>query len=53
MKAGTAQKICLNLISSMIMVKMGFVAEGMMVAMVPTNEKLRRRREKIDLKLQK
>jgi N-acetylmuramic acid 6-phosphate (MurNAc-6-P) etherase len=43
----------LNLISNMIMVKMGFVADGMMVAMVPTNEKLRRRREQIDLKLQK
>ena len=53
LKAGTAQKICLNLISNMIMVKMGFVAEGMMVAMVPTNEKLRRRREKIDRKLNK
>ena len=53
LKAGTAQKICLNLISNMIMVRMGFVAEGMMVDMVPTNEKLRRRREKIDLKLQK
>ena len=52
LKAGTAQKICLNLISNMIMVKMGFVAKGMMVAMVPTNEKLRRRREKIDSKLQ-
>tara|TARA_A100001015_G_scaffold252698_1_gene292432 strand:+ start:799 stop:1563 length:765 start_codon:yes stop_codon:yes gene_type:complete len=53
LKAGTAQKICLNLISNMIMVKMGFVADGMMVAMVPTNEKLRRRREQIDLKLKK
>ena len=53
LKAGTAQKICLNLISNMIMIKMGFVANGMMVAMVPTNEKLRRRREQIDLKLQK
>ena len=53
LKAGTAQKICLNLISNMIMVKMGFVANGMMVAMVPTNEKLRHRREQIDLKLQK
>ena len=53
LKAGTAQKICLNLISNMIMVKMGFVTNGMMVAMVPTNEKLRRRREQIDLKLKK
>ena len=53
LKAGTAQKICLNLMSNMIMVKMGFVANGMMVAMVPTNEKLRRRREQIDLTLKK
>ena len=53
LKAGTAQKICLNLISNMIMVKMGFVADGMMVAMVPTNEKLRRRRERINLRLKK
>ncbi|NDG37454.1 MAG: N-acetylmuramic acid 6-phosphate etherase [Alphaproteobacteria bacterium] len=49
--AGTAQKICMNLISNMIMVKMGFVANGMMVAMVPTNEKLRQRRAQIDAAL--
>ena len=46
--AGTAQKICLNLISNMIMIRMGYVAHGMMAAMVPTNEKLRRRRQQID-----
>lgn len=49
--AGTAQKICLNLISNMIMIQMGFVANGMMVAMVPTNEKLRHRRDQIDAAL--
>ena len=49
--AGTAQKICMNLISNMIMVKMGFVANGMMVAMVPTNAKLRRRRDQINAAL--
>ena len=49
--AGTAQKICMNLISNMIMVKMGFVANGMMVSMVPTNEKLRHRRDQIDAAL--
>ena len=53
LKAGTAQKVCLNLISNIIMVRMGFIANGMMVAMIPTNEKLRRRREQIDLALQK
>ena len=45
LKAGTAQKICLNVISSMVMVKMGRVKNGMMNEMVPTNEKLRRRKK--------
>jgi N-acetylmuramic acid 6-phosphate (MurNAc-6-P) etherase len=35
----------------MIMIQMGFVANGMMVAMVPTNEKLRHRRDQIDAAL--
>ena len=47
LKAGTAQKICLNIISSMVMVKMGRVKNGMMNEMVPTNEKLRLRKEKL------
>lgn len=47
LKAGTAQKICLNVISSMVMVKMGRVKNGMMNEMVPTNEKLRLRKEKL------
>ena len=47
LKAGTAQKICLNIISSMVMVKMGRVKNGMMNEMVPTNEKLRHRKEKL------
>ena len=38
LKAGTAQKICLNTISTMIMTKLGFVKKGMMVNMVPMNE---------------
>jgi len=46
LKAGTAQKICLNVISSMVMVKMGRVKNGMMNEMVPTNEKLRLRKKK-------
>ena len=45
LKAGTAQKICLNIISSMLMVKMGRVKNGMMNEMVPTNEKLRLRKK--------
>ena len=51
--AGTAQKICLNTISTMIMVKMGYVANGMMVSMVPTNEKLRQRKKEIDRVMRK
>ena len=48
LKAGTAQKICLNIISSMVMVKMGSVKNGVMNQMVPTNEKLRLRKELIN-----
>ena len=47
LKAGTAQKICLNIISSMVMVKMGKVKNGMMSEMVPTNEKLRFRKKNL------
>ena len=43
LKAGTAQKIALNLISTAIMVRLGRVYRGMMVDMRPTNEKLRQR----------
>ncbi|MBL8830950.1 MAG: N-acetylmuramic acid 6-phosphate etherase [Rhodospirillales bacterium] len=43
MKAGTAQKVVLNLLSSAIMIRLGGVYRGMMVAMPPTNDKLRRR----------
>ena len=45
MKAGTAQKIVLNLISSGIMLRLGRVYRGMMVNMPPTNAKLKRRAE--------
>ena len=45
MKAGTAQKVVLNLISSGIMLRMGRVYRGMMVNMQPTNAKLKRRAE--------
>lgn len=47
LKAGTAQKICLNTISSMVMVKMGRVINGKMSDMVPTNKKLRDRKSRI------
>ena len=45
MKAGTAQKVVLNLISSGIMLQLGRVYRGMMVNMQPTNAKLKRRAE--------
>jgi N-acetylmuramic acid 6-phosphate etherase len=43
LKAGTAQKVVLNLISTQIMVRLGRVYAGLMVHMRPTNAKLRRR----------
>lgn len=43
MKAGTAQKMILNLISTCTMVKLGKVYENLMVDLKPTNEKLRER----------
>ena len=48
LKAGTAQKICLNIISSLVMVKMGRVENGKMSHMLPTNQKLRDRRLRIE-----
>jgi len=43
MKAGTAQKVVLNLISTGIMLRLGRVYRGMMVSMQPANAKLKRR----------
>jgi len=43
MKAGTAQKVVLNLISTGIMLRLGRVYRGMMVNMQATNAKLKRR----------
>ena len=48
LKAGTAQKICLNIISSMVMTKLGRVKDGYMTNMVPTNQKLRKRKITIE-----
>jgi len=45
MKAGTAQKVVLNLISSGIMLRLGRVYRGMMVNMQASNAKLKRRAE--------
>lgn len=43
MKAGTAQKIILNMISTVSMVKRGCVYENLMINLKPTNKKLRKR----------
>ena len=51
LKAGTAQKICLNIISSLVMAKMGRVKNGIMSHMVPTNAKLRQRKLRINREL--
>ncbi len=45
MKAGTAQKIVLNLLSTAVMVRLGRVYGGLMVHMRASNQKLRRRAE--------
>jgi N-acetylmuramic acid 6-phosphate etherase len=45
MKAGTAQKVVLNLLSTAIMIRLGRVYRGMMVNMQTTNAKLRHRAE--------
>lgn len=43
MKAGTAQKIALNLLSTAVMIRLGRVCMGQMVDMRVSNEKLRHR----------
>lgn len=43
MKAGTAQKIILNMLSTVSMTKCGYVYENMMINLKPTNKKLRQR----------
>ncbi len=47
MKAGTAQKVVLNLFSSLLMVRLGRVYRGQMVDMLARNDKLRRRAERM------
>lgn len=43
MKAGTAQKVILNMLSTVAMIKLGNVYENMMINLRPTNDKLRAR----------
>ncbi|HEY3576733.1 MAG TPA: hypothetical protein VGK68_01910, partial [Gaiellaceae bacterium] len=43
LKAGTAQKLVLNTISTVTMIRLGRTYGGLMVGVTPTNEKLRER----------
>jgi N-acetylmuramic acid 6-phosphate etherase len=45
MKAGTAQRIAMNLLSSVLMIRMGRVYEGLMVDVQASNKKLEKRSE--------
>ena len=47
MKAGTAQRVALTLLSSLVMIRLGRVYEGLMVDVQATNKKLVRRSERI------
>jgi N-acetylmuramic acid 6-phosphate etherase len=47
MKAGTAQKVALNILSTAIMLRLGRVYQGLMVNMRPTNVKLQARAVRI------
>lgn len=47
MKAGTAQKMVLNMLSTGAMIRLGKVYENLMVDVQATNEKLRRRAENL------
>ena len=47
MKAGTAQRAALTVLSSLVMIRLGRVYQGLMVDVQATNEKLARRSERI------
>ena len=51
MKAGTAQRAALNLLSSLVMIRLGRVHEGLMVDLQAINAKLARRSENILIRL--
>jgi N-acetylmuramic acid 6-phosphate etherase len=51
MNAGTAQRIALNLLSSLLMIRLGRVYKGLMVDVQATNAKLASRREAMLLSL--
>src|SRR5262249_44180296 len=47
LKAGTAQKIALSALSTAVMVSLGKVYDNLMVGLVATNQKLRRRAQRL------
>jgi N-acetylmuramic acid 6-phosphate etherase len=47
MKAGTAQRVALTLLSSLVMIRLGHVYQGLMVDVQATNDKLMRRSERM------
>ena len=51
MKAGTAQRAALTLLSTSVMIRLGQVYQGLMVGMRPANAKLARRGEAILIRL--
>ncbi|MDQ2680425.1 MAG: N-acetylmuramic acid 6-phosphate etherase [Candidatus Eremiobacteraeota bacterium] len=51
LKAGTAQKVVLNTISTGIMIRLGKTFDNLMVDMVPTNRKLQRRAMRLVMQL--
>jgi N-acetylmuramic acid 6-phosphate etherase len=53
MKAGTAQKVALNMISTGIMLAQGRVYKGLMVNMQPNNDKLKKRAKQMVMQLAK
>ena len=51
MNAGTAQRIALNLLSSLVMIRLGRVYAGLMVEVQASNVKLERRQRKMVMRL--
>lgn len=47
MNAGTAQRITLNLLSTLVMIRLGRIYRGMMVEVQACNAKLAKRRERM------
>jgi N-acetylmuramic acid 6-phosphate etherase len=51
MKGGLAQKMVLHLLSTTVMVKLGYVSGNLMTHLAPASEKLRRRAQRIVMTL--